>query len=114
MPGAPGPARQLAALVSAFRPALVCVTLGKEGRLAFVDGTEIRTFGFELPVVDTTGAGGVFRGGFIAAWLGAGLDPEAKTVVAYTHAVAALKCRGLGAQTAIPRPDEVAGLSRNG
>ncbi|MEE2636733.1 MAG: carbohydrate kinase family protein, partial [Acidobacteriota bacterium] len=111
--GVSGIGAALAALASEFRPALVCVTLGPEGSLALVDGTEIRTPGFEVPVVDTTGAGDVFRGGFIAGWLGAGPDPDAETVLAYANAVAALKCRGLGARAMIPRPDEVTQLLRN-
>lgn len=50
----------------AYRPAPVCMTLGPKGSLALVGGAEVRTPGFRVPVVDSTGAGDVFRGDFIA------------------------------------------------
>ena len=70
-------------------------------------GTEIHTSGFQVPVVDTTGAGDVFRGGFIAGWLAAGARTQAEDILTYANAVAAMKCRALGARTAIPRRAEV-------
>ena len=97
----------LAALARRFDAALVCTTLGQEGSLAIVRGVEIHTPGLRVPVVDTTGAGDVFRGGFIAGWLAAGPRPQAEDVLTYANAVAALKCRALGARTAIPRRAEV-------
>ena len=105
--GVSGVGAALATLARRFRPALVCATLGEEGSLAIVGGTEIRTPGFRVPVVDTTGAGDVFRGGFIAGWLAAGPRTQAEDVLTYANAVAALKCRSLGARTAIPRRAEV-------
>ena len=105
--GVSGVGAALAVLARRFNPALVCATLGQEGSLAIVRGTEIHTPGFRLPVVDTTGAGDVFRGGFIAGWLGAGPRPQAEDILSYANAVAALKCGGLGARTAIPRRAEV-------
>ena len=97
----------LAALARRFQPALVCATLGQEGSLALVAGTEIHTPGFRVPVVDTTGAGDAFRGGFIARWLAGGDRAHVEDVLTYANAVAALKCRALGARTAIPRRAEV-------
>ena len=47
-------------------------TLGAEGSLARAGGREFRTPAFRVPVVDTTGAGDVFRAGFIAGWLAGG------------------------------------------
>jgi len=105
--GVSGVGSALAALARRFEPALVCATLGQEGSLALLGGTEIQTPGFRVPVVDTTGAGDVFRGGFIAGWLAAGPRPQAEDVLTYANAVAALKCRALGARTAIPRRAEV-------
>jgi len=105
--GVSGVGTALAALARRFQPALVCATLGEEGSLALVGGTEIHTPGFRVPVVDTTGAGDVFRGGFIAGWLTAGARTQAEDVLTYANAVAALQCRALGARTAIPRRAEV-------
>lgn len=105
--GVSGIGSALAALARRFKPALVCATLGNEGSLAIVGGAELQTPSFQVPVVDTTGAGDVFRGGFIAGWLGAGSRPQAEDVLTYANAVAALKCGALGARTGIPRRADV-------
>jgi sulfofructose kinase len=105
--GVSGVGAALTVLGRRFGCALVCATLGPEGSLAIVGGKEIRTAGFDVPVVDTTGAGDVFRGGFIAGWLAAGPRPQVDEVLTYANAVAALKCRALGARTGIPRQAEV-------
>jgi sulfofructose kinase len=102
----------LGALARDFRAALVCATLGREGSLAFCQGREIRTPAFHVPVVDTTGAGDVFRGGFIAGWLLHEGTAEVEELLTYANAVAALKCRMLGARQGIPGPDEVAAVLR--
>ena len=108
--GVSGVGAALAALARRFEPVLVCATLGAEGSLAIVGGKEIHSHGFTVPVVDTTGAGDVFRGGFIAGWLAGGPGVQAEEVLTYANAVAALKCRALGARTAIPNRAEVEGL----
>ncbi len=104
--------RALQILRSSFRAGVVCTTLGAEGSLALVGGTEIRTPGFRVDVVDTTGAGDVFRGGFIAGWLRGGAGADIEDVLRYANAVAALKCRALGARAGIPAPAEVEALLR--
>ena len=104
--------RALQILRASFGAAVVCTTLGAEGSLALVGGTEIRTPGFGVDVVDTTGAGDVFRGGFIAGWLLAGAAADAGDVLRYANAVAALKCRALGARAGIPTRAEVELLLR--
>ena len=85
----------------------MAVTLGEEGSLALVGGREIRSPGFGVKVVDTTGAGDAFRGGFVAAWLEAGAAAEADELLRFANPVAALNCRGLGAQAGLPGTDEV-------
>ena len=112
--GITGIGAALAALARRFQPAMVCATLGEEGSLALVGRTEIHTPGFQVPVVDTTGAGDVFRGGFIAGWLAGGIRTQAEDVLTYANAVAALQCRALGARTAIPHRAEVARLIAGG
>lgn len=102
--GSPG--RALAAIAREFHAPLVCVTLGEEGSLALCDGREIRTPGFAVECVDTTGAGDAFRGGFAAGCLHAP-DGSLEDALAYANAVAALNCRRLGARGGMPTPDEV-------
>jgi sugar/nucleoside kinase (ribokinase family) len=65
-------------------------------------GREIRTPAFDVTVVDSTGAGDAFRGGFIAGYLQAGADADAADVLTFATAVAALKCRSLGARDGLP------------
>jgi sugar/nucleoside kinase (ribokinase family) len=96
----------LAALAAEFKAPLVCVTLGGEGTLAYCSGRELRTPAFPVACVDTTGAGDAFRGGFAAGCLRAP-GSEIEDVLQYANAVAALNCRGLGAQGGMPTPDEV-------
>lgn len=100
------PGRALAAIADEFHPPLVCVTLGEEGSLAWCDGREIRTRAFPVDCVDSTGAGDVFRGGFIAGCLRAP-DGDVEDALAYANAAAALNCRALGARAGIPSPEEI-------
>jgi sulfofructose kinase len=93
--------------------AIVCVTLGERGSLARCNGMEVHMPAFLVDVVDTTGAGDVFRAGFIAAWLEHGEAAELETVLRYANAVAALKCRELGARTGAPTREEVHAFLRN-
>lgn len=106
--GVSGLGRALETLAAALPAAVVCVTLGRDGSLARAAGREVRTAGFPVPCVDSTGAGDVFRGGFIAGWLYYGPQAELEEVLRYANATAALKCRAVGAREGIPRPAEVA------
>lgn len=100
----------LAALQRDTGAPLVCVTLGEEGSFARVNGREVRTPAFPVEVVDTTGAGDVFRAGFIAGWLEQGGPADVEHCLRYANAAAALNCRALGARTAAPSRDEVKAL----
>jgi sugar/nucleoside kinase (ribokinase family) len=100
----------LRALAAEFPAPVICVTLGADGSLALCGGREIRTPGFKVAAVDTTGAGDVFRGGFIAGAIAGGPGGDLTDVLRYANAVAALKCRRLGARDGIPRPREVVEL----
>lgn len=108
--GARSAGRALARLAAETQAQVVVSTLGPEGSLALIGGREFRTPGFRVDAVDTTGAGDAFRGGLIAGWLGAGSGGDPGVVLQYANAVAALNCRGLGAQTALPRPADVEAL----
>jgi sulfofructose kinase len=100
------PGRALEAMSREYSAHLVCVTLGEEGSLARCHGREIRTGGFQVDCVDTTGAGDVFRGAFAAGCL---RDPHAdvEDLLTYANAVAALNCRALGARGGIPTAGEI-------
>lgn len=101
--------RALEAMAREFGTPVVAVTLGESGSLARCAGREIRTLGFPIACVDSTGAGDAFRGGFVAGCL---LTPDGdiEDVLQYANAVAALNCRALGAMTALPRAADVAQL----
>lgn len=85
-----------------FGAKMACATLGSQGSLAVVGDKEIRTPGFPVDVIDTTGAGDVFRGGFISGWLLGGNDSLLEEVLKYANVVAALKCQKLGGREGIP------------
>ncbi len=90
-----------------FGCAVVGMTLGETGSLILCEGEFIETKGFEVPngCKDTTGAGDAFRVGFLYGLLrGETVENAAKTA----NAVAALKCREIGARTALPDKLELA------
>ena len=97
----------LAAMAREYSPAVACVTLGAAGSLAMCQGREFRTPAFDVPVVDSTGAGDAFRGGFIAGYLQAGAEADVSDVLTFATAVAAIKCRLLGARAGLPRRADV-------
>ena len=80
---------------------LVGMTRGKEGAIIYCDGQFIESPAFAVPggCRDTTGSGDAFHGGFLYGLLN-GKDVE--TSMKFANAVAALKCRELGARTALP------------
>ena len=100
--GKPGLGAALQYLQKEFGAKMACATLGAQGSLAVVGDKEIRTPGFDVDVVDTTGAGDVFRGGFISGWLLGENDSSLENVLKYANAVAALKCEKLSGREGIP------------
>jgi sugar/nucleoside kinase (ribokinase family) len=104
--------REFAALreiKSIFGCKIVGVTLGEDGSLLLCDETFIETQGFAVPggCKDTTGAGDAFRVGLLHGLLN-GQDIENSSRMA--NAVAALKCRAIGARTSLPNPRELGEL----
>jgi sulfofructose kinase len=81
----------------------LCSTLGHEGAIGLVNGKFLPVKGFEVNIVDTTGAGDVFHGGFIYGLL---QNWEVEEILRFANAVAALKCRDLGGRKGIPTLDE--------
>jgi sugar/nucleoside kinase (ribokinase family) len=96
----------LRAMVSRYGCPVVGMTLGAAGSLLLCGDKFIESAGVEAPggCVDTTGAGDAFRGGFLYGLL-AGETLEKTLTIA--NAVAALKCRGAGARSALPTRDEL-------
>ncbi|CAN5646736.1 sugar kinase [soil metagenome] len=89
-----------------FGCAVVGMTLGKTGSLILCEDKFIETKGCEVPngCQDTTGAGDAFRVGFLYGLL-TGETVEISAEMA--NAVAALKCREIGARTALPNTAEL-------
>ena len=85
--------------------AVTVVTLGANG-VAGIDehGKYFRMDAYKVPVIDTTGAGDVFHGAYIAGRLN-GLD--AAGACQFAQAVSAVKCTKLGGRAAIPTQAQV-------
>ena len=103
--------------------AAVIATLGQAGVVVWCGG-ELRDVPAErLRAVDTTGAGDAYRAGFVAGWLqvsdaearpDAGRTPapggwELEYLLGLAAKSAALNCRAVGAQTALPTRSELFG-----
>jgi sulfofructose kinase len=79
---------------------IVIETRGPRGAFVLIDGRLRHVPAFAIEALDTTGAGDVFHGAFaVACFQGLGLIDA----IEFSHAVAAMKCLGLGGRTAIPR-----------
>ncbi len=83
------------------------VTLGERGAVFLEEGRLAESAAFDVPVVDTTGAGDVFHGAFIFGVLEGWALEEA---VRFAHGVAAMKCMKWGARAGIPGLEEVRGF----
>jgi sulfofructose kinase len=96
----------LVELKARYGCAIVGMTLGTRGATVYCEGRFIDSPSYEVPggCRDTTGAGDAFHGGFLYGLL-SGEDVE--TSLNSGNAVAALKCRQLGARTALPDATEL-------
>ncbi len=106
------PGKSIEAALRALRRSrdqMVGVTLGARGAMLLAGDEVFRVDGHVVDAVDTTGAGDVFRGAFIAAWL-RGDSPG--DVLAFANAAAAASCLKLGAISGVPSPEETAALLR--
>ena len=98
--------------MSKWGPQIVMCTLGANGVLAVIDGQAVRFPAFKVKAVDTTGAGDVFHGAFIAGYLE---GMEIQENIRFASAAAALKCLKPGGRAGIPkREDVLAMLNSNG
>jgi sugar/nucleoside kinase (ribokinase family) len=85
---------------------IVGMTLGTGGALLYYDGVFLESPAFAVPggCRDTTGAGDAFHAGFLYGLL-RGFEIEASLKLA--NAIAALKCRALGARTSLPTSSDL-------
>ena len=86
--------------------AIAGATLGVNGAVIYCDNQFIESPAFAVPggCRDTTGAGDAFHAGFI---YGMSNGEDLETCLKIGNAVAALKCRSLGARAALPSADEL-------
>jgi sulfofructose kinase len=86
--------------------AVTGMTRGARGALLYHDGVFLETHAFPVPggCRDTTGAGDAFHTGFLYGLL---QGEEIEACLRLGCAVAALKCRHLGARTALPSAREL-------
>lgn len=96
----------LVELKARYGCAIVGLTKGVQGAVVYCEGQFIESPSFEVPggCRDTTGSGDAFHGGLLYGLL-TGEDLESSLKIA--NAVAALKCRALGARTALPTLPEL-------
>jgi len=78
---------------------IVIITLGEKGCVGMQDGRYFEIPAFDVPVIDTTGAGDVFHGAFIYGLL---QGWNAEETALFSSAVSAIKCTRLGGRVAIP------------
>ena len=82
---------------------LAVATCADDGAVALWQGAHIQVDAFPVEVADSTGAGDAFRAGLIWGLLrGQSVEPMLRSA----HAVGALSCQAVGAQTGLP--DEIA------
>ncbi|MDR3119944.1 MAG: carbohydrate kinase family protein [Clostridiales bacterium] len=85
--------------VRAIGPSVVWVTLGARGCVGLVDGKYCEVPTFPVTVRDTTGAGDVFHGAYLAIML-EGLPHE--ECARHASAVSSIKCTYVGGRTGLP------------
>ncbi len=116
----PAPLPELAARLLGEGPSLVALTRGAAGAVLATAATQLSLPGFQVEVVDTTGAGDGFAAGLIAWLLKRGAGPAELTEVdlreagRFACAVAALTCTRKGAIPALPSGADVRKLLGEG
>lgn len=100
--------QELRAFAKTF-PGIIILKMGEQGAIA-TDGFEYCTSHiFEVPVVDTMGAGDSFAAGFITAWI---RSENIEQALNMANAVAAMTITKQGAQNGQPTLEEVARFLR--
>lgn len=92
-------------------PGRVVVTLGERGAASWDGRRLLAVPAYDVPVVDTTGAGDVFHAGYCYGLL-AGWDDARR--LRFACAMAGLKCRAPGGRRGIPDLAEIEALMASG
>ncbi|MGH9146179.1 MAG: carbohydrate kinase family protein [Vicinamibacterales bacterium] len=92
-------------------PGVLCVTLGERGAMALEGDRMHYQRAFDVDACDTTGAGDVFRAGFIYGLRQAWPLPR---MLEFAAAAAAVSCTRLGALDGVPSIEEVEQLLKSG
>ena len=103
--------RESCEAVLAMGPSVAWFTLGAKGCVGLVDGQFYELPSFPVKVRDSTGAGDVFHGAYLAALLEGMPHPECAR---YAGAVSAIKCTYVGGRTGIPSRETVRRFLRDG
>ncbi len=90
--------------MKSFGAKATTITLGEKGSITLCGDETFYTPAFNIDVVDTTGAGDVFHGGYIYGLL---QNWNIHIAVKFASAFAALKCRKIGGRAGIPGLEEV-------
>jgi ribokinase len=96
-----------AELMQIRRDQIICVTLGKRGVVALIDGETIVVPGRAVKTVDTTGAGDCFVGALAARLALGGTFRDA---LGYANAAASICVQRMGAAPSMPTAEEVAAV----
>jgi sugar/nucleoside kinase (ribokinase family) len=87
-----------------LNPGLLCMTLGERGAAALEGDRFYMARAFGVDVADNTGAGDMFRAGFMYGILNAWKVPE---ILRFANAAGAASCRTLGAIASVPSLEDV-------
>jgi sugar/nucleoside kinase (ribokinase family) len=103
------PLRAGPALLEAYGPRQVVITDGVRGSWCWSSekgaaATPVHQPAFRVSVVDTTGAGDVYHGAYLYAYL---QGRPVRRCLAFAAATAALKCQELGGRAGIPTRQQV-------
>ncbi|MBF0345040.1 MAG: sugar kinase [Nitrospirae bacterium] len=83
------------------------ITLGAQGSITLQGDRLVQQPAYKVQVVDTTGAGDVFHGGYIYGLL---MGWPIKEILRFSSAVAAIKCTKPGGRSGIPSFSEAMGF----
>ncbi|MDN3682281.1 ribokinase [Vibrio tapetis subsp. quintayensis] len=86
---------------------IVMITLGSKGVWLSQNGRGESIQGFKVDVTDTTAAGDTFNGALVTGLLE---DMPLESAIKFAHAAAAISVTRYGAQTSIPKRQEVEGF----
>lgn len=90
-------------------PECVCVTLGSRGAAAYTQGESQYSAGFDVQVVDTTGAGDCFHAAFLFEYAS---GSELEKALRFANAAAALSIQKIGPRAGLPTRDHVEAFLR--